>query len=238
MKSKKRKMNTVKVSMVLFFIIILIIGMYWYFKNQPKLGIPGEERNTSYQGKGQEKGNKEEGYPTTFITEEQNQKVYLEYKQNGKAPWSNHSYWGGTMAENGCGITAMSIIASGYGKKATPEMLRKNYLPHLEDETIANIFKKNFEIQASDFYYDTVSLGKEKILEHLTKNKPILICVWNKPNERWTTKSHFMVLLATDGKENVYVSNPKEELDKSKISGWYPIEEIVPYLAKAIYILE
>ena len=78
---------------------------------------------------------------------------------------------------------------------------------------------------------------KDYILEHLEENKPILICVWDKPDTRWTEKSHYMVLLATDGKNKIYVSNPNGEKQKSP-SGWYSTEKILPYIAKAMFIEE
>lgn len=77
---------------------------------------------------------------------------------------------------------------------------------------------------------------KERILNELQQDNPILICVWNKPDTKWTTTSHYMVLLATDGKQKVYVSNPNGRDGKEKMSGWYSIEEILPYLAKIMYI--
>ncbi len=43
---------------------------------------------------------------------------------------------------------------------------------------------------------------------------------------------------ATDGKNMVYVSNPNGLENNSKSSGWYNINEITPYLAKALYIEE
>ena len=74
------------------------------------------------------------------------------------------------------------------------------------------------------------------MMEHLQTNRPILICVWDKPQKnRWTEKSHYMVLLATDG-EKVYVSNPNGGKNDAKSSGWYTTQEVVPYVAKALYI--
>ena len=35
------------------------------------------------------------------------------------------------MAENGCGITALATILSGYNKNYTPEDLRQQYYPKL-----------------------------------------------------------------------------------------------------------
>ncbi|MFR8234350.1 MAG: hypothetical protein ACLVA2_08155, partial [Clostridia bacterium] len=91
----------------------------------------------------------------------------------------------------------------------------------------------------SDFYFDSVHLSNEYILKHLKTNRPVLVCLWNKPhNNRWTTASHYMVLLATDGNNMVYVSNPNGLENDSKSSGWYDINEITPYLAKALFVEE
>jgi len=113
------------------------------------------------------------------------------------------------MSENGCGITAISIILSGYQKKYTPEQLRKKYYPVLDAEKIATELSSTFGIKNSDFYYDTPHFTKEALMSHLKTNRPILICVWNKPfNNRWTSASHYMALLATDEDNMVYISNP------------------------------
>ena len=50
------------------------------------------------------------------------------------------------MAENGCGITVMSIILSGYNKNYTPEDLRQKYYPVLNYDNLilsilSNIYK-------------------------------------------------------------------------------------------------
>ena len=50
-----------------------------------------------------------------------------------------------------------------------------------------------------------------------------------------TTTSHYMVLLASNNNK-VYVSNPNGLEDTSKSSGWYDIDEITPYLVKALYV--
>ena len=36
----------------------------------------------------------------------------------------------------------------------------------------------------------------------------------------------------------VYVSNPNGGKNDSKSSGWYDFDEVVPYIAKALYIKE
>ncbi len=196
-----------------------------------------QDVNKNYSGIGQEKIKNKDGYFTTFTTTENNKKTYIEYKQNGNSSWSNNQYWGGTMAENGCGITALSIILSGYNKHYSPEALRQKYNPVLKYDSLSQELSKTFNIKNTDFYYDSAHLSKEKIQEHLQTNRPILICVWNKPHDnRWTTASHYMVLLASDDKDMVYISNPNGGANNSKSSGWYNFKEIIPYIAKALYI--
>ena len=141
------------------------------------------------------------------------------------------------MSNTGCCITSLAIILSGYNKNYTPEDLRNKYYPSLDSSSISKELTNTFDIKNSDFYYDSIHLSKKSIFKHLQTNRPILICVWNKPhNNRWTTDSHYMVLLATDNDEMVYVSNPNGLKNNSKSSGWYNFNEISPYLAKALYI--
>ena len=81
------------------------------------------------------------------------------------------------METDGCGITAISIILSGYGKNITPEDLRKKYYPVLNGDRISSVLSDTYGIDNSDFLYDSSSLSNETIQSHLEKDKPILICV-------------------------------------------------------------
>ena len=163
--------------------------------------------NDNYNGIGQKSVSNQDGYFTTFT--DTSGKTYKEYKQNWTSSWSNKKYWDGNMSDTGCGITAMSIILSAYNVDVTPEDLREKYYPVLNGEMISREFSKSFNIDNSDFFYDSVHLSEKNITSHLKTNKPVLICVWNKPSaNRWTTSSHYMVLLATDDNGMVYISNP------------------------------
>lgn len=137
------------------------------------------------------------------------------------------------------GITSLSIILSGYGIDVTPEDLRQKYFPVLDNEKISETLTKEYRIKNSDFLYASAYFSPSNLKKYLEEDKPILICLWDKPkNNRWTSKSHYMVLLATDGKDMVYVSNPNGLENDSKSSGWYNFDEITPYIAKVLFIEE
>ncbi len=209
-------------------LLIIILGVYLFFRNISfsdisynlnrfiskvtntlEYKIIKQDVNKNYFGIGQEEVTNKDGYFTTFTSIDNHKKIYIEYKQNSNSSWKNNQYWGGTMAENGCGITALAIILSGYNKKYNPEDLRQKYYPVLDYDKLSKELSNTFNIKNTDFYYDSFHLSKEKLQEHLKTNRPILICVWNHPHDnRWTTASHYMVLLATDDKDMVYVSNP------------------------------
>lgn len=134
------------------------------------------------------------------------------------------------------GITTMAIILSGYNKNYSPEDLRKKYYPVMNYDNFSKELS-SFGIKNSDFYFDKNHLSNNSILEHLKSNRPIIVCVWNNPsNNRWTTASHYMALLAASSDNLVYISNPNGGKKDNKSSGWYDINEISPYIAKAIFI--
>lgn len=196
-----------------------------------------EDENPNYSGKGQEAARNKDGYFTTFTTSSDYPKTYKDYKQNGNAPWSDSEYWDGTMSDNGCGITAIATILSGYDQDYTPENLREKYFPLLDNDKISQELSGTFKIKNSDFYYDDVHLSEESITKHLMSGRPVLICVWDKPHQnRWTGASHYMVLLAADGVGKVYVANPNGGKNAYNSSGWYDSGEILPFVAKALYI--
>lgn len=189
--------------------VINIALSHTLFNSDKEYGIIKEDTNSNYLGIGQEKVKDKDGYFTIFTTINENKKTYTEYKQNGKSSWSDKKYWDADMKTSGCGITAMSIILSGYGKNYTPEDLREKYYPVLNGNDISKELSNTFGIQNSDFYYDSSHLSDNYIIDYLKSNRPILICIWAENGDnRWTTASHYMVLLATDGADKVYVSNP------------------------------
>ena len=248
----KKKLNIKKVIFFNIFVILIIV----FIKNilfsakvsdfvsplpstlvDTGYGIIKQDKNDKYIGVGQEKVSNKDGYYTTFTTDNSHKKTYIEYKQNGDASWSKNTYWNDYMENTGCGITSMAIILSGYGKNVTPEDLRNKYYPVIDYDSLDKKFSESYGIQSTGFFYDSVHLSKDYINAHLLTNRPVLICVWNNPIEnRWTTTSHYMVLLASDGDSMIYVSNPNGGKNDAKSSGWYKYDEIIPYIAKALFI--
>ena len=257
--NKKRKLKRKrKRRRIFFFLLIILIISFTLFKKArlrrdiiesandtlnyylEKTGISSPykdikmDTNENYAGVGQEKISGE-GYFTKFTTVDANKKTFTEYKQNVE-PWKNNEYWNGNMEDYGCGITAMSIVLSGYGQNLTPEDLRTKYYPRL-DYTKLSKELKSYGVDNTDFYFDAKSLSSESIINHLKTNRPIIVCIWNKPEEnRFTSKSHYMVLLAGTDDGKVYISNPNGGEDDYRSSGWYDFDEISPYLAKVMYI--
>lgn len=237
----QKKLNKRKVFFVLFVFVLIFSSSFYIYqkldmmfmkKIQGSYEIVKKDKNSDYPGIGQQAGNVMKGYYTTFQTVDH--KVYKEYKQD-LAYWKDQSYWQGTMKDNGCGISAIATLLSGYGVNKTPEDLREMYYPVLKSQNISRQLK-NFGLNNSDFYFDSYHLSKKVLKKHLETNRPVLICVWNKPHEnRWTNASHYMLLLATSD-DLVYISNPNGGQNDYHSSGWYDYDEVIPYIAKAMYI--
>ena len=222
----------------IFRLLILFIIIYVVYNKFTGIYLPvGKKSNSNYSGIGQEVVEGKDGYFTTFTTAENHKKTYLEYKQNWTSSWAKNEYWGGTMEENGCGITSMSIILSGYNLDYSPEVLRKKYFPKLNYANLSKEFSDTFGIENSDFLYANVYWSEKKLEEHLLTNRPVLLCLsTDNGKNRFTAKSHYMVLLATDGKGKVYISNPNGLQDSPNCSGWYDFDYVIPYIAKVMYI--
>lgn len=229
MKRKRMKKNH-KTKNIIFLMTIITIISIIAIQMQKKASLP----IIHYEGKGMSKVIGKDGYTRVFTTK--NQKEYKEYKQGGQASWANLPYWDNQMWDNGCGITTISIIASGYGKKVTPETLRKQYYPHLKGDNIPQAFR-DLGIECTNFEFRQKCFTKEYITNWLKEDKPIMVCVTNQPNSKWTTSSHYLALLATDEtKEYIYISNPNKEEHEKQGSNWYPVNDIIPYIVKAVFI--
>lgn len=236
-KNKKRK--KIRILRLLILLILLAIIIFVGYKTVTLLfnsNLINIFKNSQFSNVNEIKHTNEiDGYTTTFSTTSEYPKIYKEFKQDQNTPWANEPYWGGTMSLNGCGITSIAIIASGYNLDITPDDLRKKYYPHLETEDMY-IALNELGIKCEDFWFTTIYLNKKYILEWLQTDRPILICVDNTKKNIWTAASHYMVLLACNEDGLVYLSNPNGVDGTDTASGWYEIDEILPFTAKALFI--
>lgn len=238
-KVKNKKRRHIHIFRLLFVLTILFCIIFGIYKTVSLL-FPEKTINTfsSLQGNQTQSiySYKKDGYSSTFsISANSYSKNYKEFKQDHNTPWSTKPYWGGTMAKNGCGITSIAIIASGYNLDTTPETLRELYYPHLDAENIYQAIS-DLGIKCTDFYFSNIYLNEKYITEWLETNRPILICVDNTHKNPWTKASHYMVLLATNNNGEIYVSNPNGKEGTENASGWYDADEILPYVVKALFI--
>ena len=219
---KKKKMHPLR---TIFFLIIIFVCIYLGYEyktygnfnhvvqvfskiNLTKINLEDASYSSNNLVQGQTLISNQDGYTTTFTTlNAKHQKTYKEFKQNLESSWSNHSYWGGTMRENGCGITSLAIVASGYGLNITPEDLRQKYYPHLEGEDMPKALK-DLGFKSTDFCYHKSYLNKKYIMDWLKTNRPIIVCLGSEKENNWTSSSHYMVLLDINKDGFVYVSNP------------------------------
>ena len=231
---KKKKIKISRLLTLLGLLILIIITLYFiittiynkFLKNNSTIATHSSEIKYDIT---------KDGYTSTFSTTSDYPKTYKEFKQNQNTPWANEPYWGGTMSLNGCGITSIAIIASGYNIDITPETLRKEHYPHLEAENMYTVLN-DLGLKCEDFWFTSIYLNEEYILDWLETDRPILICVDNKKENIWTEASHYMVLLACNEKGLVYLSNPNGENNTEKASGWYELNEILPFTTKALFI--
>lgn len=219
---KKRRLIMISIFLVFIIGSIAIFLLVW-----------GDSKDESAEKNNLQGG---ENLPATF--EAADGKVYTEYKQYDPK-WADEEYWGKTMKRKGCGITAMAIVLSGYGEKDNPKDLQKKYYPVMNYENMSQELLENYDIRSSGFYYDKNSLSEEKILKHLKNKKPLIVCAWTENGaNRWTKSSHYLVLLAADDENNIYVANPGGSKYGINKNGWYQASQVVPYLAKVLYIEE
>lgn len=170
MSKKCKKRSNLKFILLCILLICIYVIYNFFLMSNSKIPI--------YSGIGKELINNVDGYTSTFTTIDNKKKTYIEYKQNQNSSWAQKAYWGGTMSENGCGITSLAIISSGYNINMNPEDFRKKYYPHLQGENIP-IELRNLGINCTDFYFSNIYFSEKYILEWLNTNEPILICVSN-----------------------------------------------------------
>lgn len=158
-------------------------------------------------------------------TNTRNGKVYTLFKQGN---YPDLEFYGQTVRECGCSLTATAIIASGYNPSASPRSLYTvSYEPN------AYYFDRAFNgvgIQFTREDATNTSNTIEKIKNYLNQGKPVMIYVKKDAGSEMTSSQHYMALLDISG-DKVFVGEPG-----GHPSDWYDINYILKGLQQVFYI--
>ena len=155
-------------------------------------------------------------------------RTFLLYKQ-GHPAWADLPAGSGTISNNGCRITAMATIMTGFGINIHPGQLSNNgpYSLNLD------VFNKK------GLNYAKIT-NKSEIGTYIRKGNPVIINVHGQEyggSSPFTKRQHKMALLDinADGTE-VYVSNPTGKYYKPDYNGWLPLDKVTISLDYAYYV--
>ena len=161
-------------------------------------------------------------------------KTYIQYKQD-VGPWANMSYGDNTISYQGCSITSVAIILSGFGYDLTPAnwsttgyySVTNQIKERLSNTTLTEISPVTVEVQSS---------AKANIQNHLKTGNPVVIHVLGSGkgySSTYTQNQHYMALLdISDDGTQVYVSNPYS----TGPNGWEDINVVIRSLEAYILV--
>mgnify|MGYP004519752815 CR=1 FL=1 len=147
--------------------------------------------------------------------------TYKEYRQNSGS-YQEHSYWSGNIRSDGCGPTALSIIASGLTNE---EYTPKNIADMMTNKYSYNMYTSYDRLKeiAEDIGLkaETIEAPTKEQVENSLKNGKVIIM--STHNRLFTSGNHFIALLDIDTEGNVYVSNP----NKNTTTGWQSLDSVM-----------
>lgn len=154
-------------------------------------------------------------------------RTYKEFKQNGPSSYRDKPYGDDTIAAQGCSITSIAIVLSGYGYNYTPATWSSSSLVSIYGETNKVVPSVNHTNSVSG----ATSENKEAIQNHLKTGNPVIIHVLSK--SPFTANQHWMALLdiSSDGSQ-VYLSNP----NITGVNGWVNIDTALTDLMTYILV--
>ena len=160
-------------------------------------------------------------------------KTFIEYKQN-VGPWATMPYGNNTISYQGCSITCLAIMTSGYGYNFTPQKWSSTSLTGIG--TQAKIYAPgSTNVQIGGGAYNAnlniAQTNKTDIQNHLKTGNVVIIHVLgakNGYNSPYTSSEHWMVLLdINEAGDQVYVCNPYA----GKSNGWTDINQALKSLS-------
>lgn len=165
-----------------------------------------------------------QGYRGIYTTS--SGKSFVEYLQYS-GPWAEHAYAGGTMHHQGCSVTSVAVVLSGYGIDKNPEDIRP------KDGSMISITEV---LEAHGLKATRVKTpSTTQVLNHLKTGNAVIIYAGGTKtgySGQWssTTGHYFPVLEASESKG--YVSN----VGSSTKTGWYDIDTILKDNKEVIFV--
>lgn len=167
------------------------------------------------------------GYRTKFTTGD---RTFIEYKQgyDNTAPWGNTyvNGWsaGSNMGNSGCALTAIALIATGYGVDVTPQDVAD--LINSGAYGWGDLLGLSQHYTGKSCQWQNGGNLEETILNQLKAGKPCMVHTYvNHP------AGHFLTVLAYNEDTNeVYVSDVGGWYDNdSSRNGWQPVSKLSEY---------
>lgn len=160
-------------------------------------------------------------------------KTFIEYKQN-VGPWATMPYGNNTISYQGCSITCLAIMTSGYGYNFTPQKWSGTSLIGMASQA-KQYAPGSTHVQIGGGAYNAnlnvAQTNKTDIQNHLKTGDVVIIHVLgakNGYNSPYTSSEHWMVLLdINDSGDQVYVCNPYS----GKSNGWTDINQALKSLS-------
>ena len=182
--------------------------------------IPKDNINSNgVSGEGASGGNEGsdagDGYKTTFSV---GTRVYKNFKQSDGS-WKNTYVrgWesGSNMANSGCGLTSIAVIATGYGLNVTPgdvaALVNGGQYSYGQLEQILS----QYIGKSCNWQYSNIN---ENIINQLKAGKPTMV------HTTYYSSGHFLCVLAiSDDGSQVYVSDVGGYYEGRNRNGWQPI---------------
>lgn len=164
-------------------------------------------------------------------------KTFTEYKQN-EGPWASMPYIDGTIKAQGCSITSLAIMTSGYGYNYTPQQWSSKSPISMSAKAREYVKGSTLVAIGGEYYANktVASTNKKDIQDHLKTGDVVIIHVLGTKkgyDNPYTSNQHWMVLLdINDTADEVYVSNPYA----GKSNGWANIDEVLRSLSAYIKV--
>lgn len=170
-------------------------------------------------GSGSSYASEGDGYSQLFTNS--HGRTFKEYKQYAGSYANLNTYWGGSVASEGCMITTVAILASGYGVDMTPADTNEEFKV-TPGPSVSKLMRNCLPAEISTSFEYSQYVDIETLRNHLLNGGT---AYYYATGGRFTSSTHFMAILdiSADGSQ-IYLSNPGAG-DTSPLNGWMDLND-------------